>query len=166
MPPLEDLKGEDKWVHEHAFIFPNGRIIDLAQENQMPRMQSISNDDGFREPGKEEDTKYWKIRTIGDNMTYNLPGGAGTTTYSTLVLKNTRWVGHSAVCKNGEFVNIYIGHGTKTGGSMFIPTEPGDIENDPEGQEEKPEPNPDKEIDNIEEDTDKEEEKENDEDEG
>ena len=99
MPGIEELKTEDKWVHEHAFIFPNGRIIDIAQENQMPRMSSISADDGFREPGKEEDTKYWKLRTLGDNMLYTLPGGAGTTTYSTLIVKNTRWVGHNAVFK-------------------------------------------------------------------
>jgi hypothetical protein len=65
----------------------------------MPRMQAISNDEGFREPGKEEDTKYWKIRTIGDNMQYALKGGEGSTTYSALIVRNTRWVGHSAVFK-------------------------------------------------------------------
>ena len=99
MPAIDELKVEDKWVHEHAFIFPNGKVIDLAQENQMPRMQAITADDGFREPGKEEDTKYWKFRTIGDSMQYTLKGGEGTTTYSTLVVKNTRWVGHSGVFK-------------------------------------------------------------------
>ena len=99
MPQIDELKAEEKWTHEHGFIHPNGKILDLAIETQMPRMQSISADDGFREPGKEEDTKYWKLRTLGDNMTYTLPGGAGTTTYSTLIVKNTRWVGHSAVFK-------------------------------------------------------------------
>lgn len=65
----------------------------------MPRMAGIPADDGFREPGKEEDTKYWKIRTTGDNMSYALKGGEGSTTYSTLIVRNTRWVGHSAVFK-------------------------------------------------------------------
>lgn len=174
MPSIEELKTEDKWVHEHAFIFPNGRILDLAQENQVSRMQSISSDEGYKESNKEgaEELKYWKFRTIGDTMQYTLPGGAGTTTYSILLIRNTRWMGHSAVCKvtlnfislnknfqNGEFTNIYIGYGIKSGGSVFIPTEPGDIENDPEGLNEHPEPNPDKEIEVIEVDTDKEEDK-------
>jgi hypothetical protein len=53
---------------------------------------------------------------------------------------------------------VYIGHGTKTGGNVFVPSEPGDIENDPEGLDEHPEPNPDKEIEKIEVDTDKEDE--------
>jgi hypothetical protein len=101
MPQIDELKAEEKWIHEHAYILPNGKILDLdpAIEVQIPRMQSISADDGFREPGKEEDTKYWKLRTLGDNMTYTKPGGDGTTTYSTLIVKNTRWVGHSAVFK-------------------------------------------------------------------
>jgi len=102
MPAIEELKTEDKWVHEFAYIFPNGRIIDLAQETQVPRMQSITQDDGYKEmPIKEgaEDVKYWKFRTIGDTMQYSLPGGAGTTTYSTLLIKNTRWVGHNSVLK-------------------------------------------------------------------
>ena len=102
MPAIEELKAEDKWVHEHAYIFPSGRILDLAQETQMPRMQSIAQDDGYKEiPTKEgaEDVKYWKFRMIGDPMQYTLPGGAGTTTYSTLLIKNMRWIGHNCVLK-------------------------------------------------------------------
>lgn len=101
MPPIEDLKAEEKWVHEFSYIFPNGRIIDSAQENQLPRMQPISSDDGYKDSTKEgaEDIKYWKFRTIGDQMQYTLPGGAGMTTYSVLLIKNNRWIGHSAVLK-------------------------------------------------------------------
>lgn len=109
MPPIEELKAEDKWVHEHAFIFPNGRVLDLAQENQVPRMQSISQDDGYKEmPTKEgaEDVKYWKFRTIGDPMQYTLPGGAGTTTYSALLIKNMRWIGHNCVLKVFDFCDL------------------------------------------------------------
>jgi hypothetical protein len=108
MPSIDELKAEEKWVHEYAYIFPNGRIIDPSQENQVPRMQAIASDTGEKEPGKEEEIKYWKFRTIGDNMQYTLPGGAGTTTYSTLLIKNTRWVGHSCVLKVKIFKILMI----------------------------------------------------------
>ncbi len=53
-------------------------------------------------------------------------------------------------------MNIYIGDGIKYGGSVFIPTEPEDVENDPEGIDEFPEPNPKDEPIIIESDTDEE----------
>lgn len=49
------------------------------------------------------------------------------------------------IIKNNEFANIYIGDGVKYGGPIFIPTEPADLEVDPEALPEQPEPNPDKE---------------------
>lgn len=49
-----------------------------------------------------------------------------------------------------------MGHAIKAGGTVFNPTQPADVENDPEGQDEFPEPNPDKETEVNEEDTDKE----------
>ncbi len=110
MGAIEELRSEDKWIHEYAYIFPNGKIIDLAQENQVPRMQSIAQDDGYKEiPTKEgaEDVKYWKFRMIGDVMQYTLPGGAGATTYSALLIKNNRWMGHNCVFKvNNILINF------------------------------------------------------------
>ena len=44
--------------------------------------------------------------------------------------------------QNNEYTNIYIGNAIKSGGDLFTPTQPADIENDPEGVEELEEPNP------------------------
>lgn len=47
MPTFEDLKTEDKWVHEHAYIFPNGKIIDPVNENQIERNKTVASDEGI-----------------------------------------------------------------------------------------------------------------------
>lgn len=91
---LEDVRTEDKWVHEYGYIFPNGKIVDPTQETQAPRMQSIAQD----EPISDE-VKYWKFRVIGDQMQYNLKSGNGTTVYSTLLIKNVKWPGFACVWK-------------------------------------------------------------------
>lgn len=88
------MRAEDKWVHEYAYIFSNGKIIDLNQENQVPRMQSISQD----EPISEE-IKFWKFRVIGDQMQYNLVSGNGSTSYCAVSIKNARWPGFNCVWK-------------------------------------------------------------------
>ena len=60
--------------------------------------------------------------------------------------------------QGGEFVCVYVGDGVKFGGTVFYPTQPGAINNDPEGGYEHYEPNPNVEPEFIEEDTDKEDE--------
>jgi hypothetical protein len=105
--PYEDMKSDEKWVHEFAYIFPNGKIIDATQENQIGRMESISKDEGYQkmnEEGNPEDVKYWKIRYIGDQMQYTVPNG--TTTYAAIVIKNTRWPGTHCIWK--VFININV----------------------------------------------------------
>ena len=55
--------------------------------------------------------------------------------------------------QNGEFANIYVGFGIKAIDSPFNPTKTGEVENDPEGQEEHLEPNPEHEVESIESDS-------------
>ena len=43
--------------------------------------------------------------------------------------------------QGGEFASIYIGHGIKYGGPLFVPQDPGKIESDPNGAGEFKEPN-------------------------
>lgn len=40
----EELSQIEKWVHAYPFIYNNGKIINLEEENQIPILQSISND--------------------------------------------------------------------------------------------------------------------------
>jgi hypothetical protein len=91
---LEDVRTEDKWVHEYAYIFPNGKIIDSTQDTPIARLQSISQDEPI-----SENEKYWKFRVIGDQMQYNLPTGNGNTTYASVLIKNVKWPGFSCVWK-------------------------------------------------------------------
>ena len=83
--------------------------------------------------------------------------------YSCLVIRSLRWPGTIIAFKvfiflnkGGEYVSIYIGDAIKYGGTVFFPTQPNTINNDPEGNVEHYEPNPDKDPELIEEDTDKE----------
>lgn len=46
------------------------------------------------------------------------------------------------VSKGGKFTNIYIGNGMKRGDASMNPTEPPNVQDDPEEPIEQPEPTP------------------------
>jgi hypothetical protein len=46
------------------------------------------------------------------------------------------------VAKGGKFTSIYVGYGLKKGDSSYNPTEPPEVQKDPEDQNEMPEPTP------------------------
>lgn len=100
---LEDMKSDDRWVHEYACIFPNGKIIDASQE-QVDMLKKIS-DEVFNKNDKEGNTvevKWWRTKVVGDQMQYNRDNG-NTASYGAVVLNNSRWPGTFTVWK----VTIY-----------------------------------------------------------
>lgn len=42
--PFEDLVNPEKWVHEYAYIYPNGKLLDIQNENQIARLAAITSD--------------------------------------------------------------------------------------------------------------------------
>lgn len=95
---FEDMKTEDKWIHEHPYIYPNGKVIDPSQEAQVERMKKITEDEGFQKLDKEgnpEEVKYWKVKSVGDQMQYTKESGAQT--YATILITNTRWPGSNCI---------------------------------------------------------------------
>jgi hypothetical protein len=107
---FEEMKTEDKWSHEYAYIYPNGKII--VDPGSLPegvtavdRLRKIGEDEGYKKldkDGNEEVVKYWKIKVVGDTMQYQKESGP--LTYATVVLTNTRWPGTTTVWKV-EFIN-------------------------------------------------------------
>ena len=96
---LDDLKSDDRWVHEYAYIFPNGKIIDSSQE-QVDMLKKIS-DEVFTKNDKEGnpiDVKWWKTKVVGDQMLYNKENGNGVS-YAAVILNNTRWPGSTTAWK-------------------------------------------------------------------
>lgn len=73
---FEEMKSPefDNWSHEHAYIYPNGKVIDPSIETQVDRMRGINEDEGYKvkegegEEVNEVDMKFWKIRIEGDQM--------------------------------------------------------------------------------------------------
>ena len=63
-------------------------------------------------------------------------------TYAVNMLKSLRWPGALTVAKGGKFCSIYVGYGLKSGDASMNPTEPPEVQRDPEDQEEMPEPTP------------------------
>ena len=109
---FEDMKTEDKWSHEHAYIYPNGKIVvdtGALPENvpAVDRLRKIVDDEGFkRKDGDNEETvKYWKIKVVGDQMQYQKEGN--NVIYATIVLTNTRWPGATTVWKVKIFLLKY-----------------------------------------------------------
>lgn len=149
---FEEMKDPEfaNWTHEYAYIYPNGKVIDPSIENQVERMKGIAEDEGYKikegegDEAQEVDVKFWKIRVIGDQMTYALPE-KDPVTHAVIHITNERWPGTHCVWKEGQFCNIYVGFGTKDTGESFYPTQLEKLDKDPEDVEEHPEPNPEKE---------------------
>ena len=102
---FEDMKTDERWCHEYAYIYPNGKIVvdtSALPENVTPvdRLRRIGEDEGFKKldkEGNEETVKYWKVKVVGDQMQYAKEGN--NITYATVVLTNTRWPGSTCVWK-------------------------------------------------------------------
>ena len=151
-PSFDDLKAPEgeNWVHEQAYIFPNGKVIDPSIETQVDRFREISQDEGYKvkegegEAAEEQDKKYWKIKVVGDTIVHNR-GDKEPLTHAVITIRNTRWPGTLTVWKEEKFTNIYVGFGIKAIDSNYFPTQIGKIEKDINDLDEQKEPNPEKE---------------------
>lgn len=145
----EELLSTDKWVHEYAFIYQNGKVIDLEAEEIIGRLRPISQDSPFPNSNSQisntdqPERPIWYLKEVGDKMQYTIE--AGSITYSSVMIKNLRWQGACCVSRKGMFTNVYIGNGNREGGVLFSPVQIGEIEKEPVGEGEFPEPYPDKE---------------------
>jgi hypothetical protein len=151
-PSFEEMKTNEgeNWVHEQAYIFPNGKVIDPSVEAQVDRLKPISEDEGYKikegegENINEIDMKYWKVKVVGDNMMHNRANG-DPITHAIVLIKNTRWPGTLTVWKEEKFCNIYVGFGIKAIDSNYFPTQIDKMDKDPNDLEEQKEPFPEKE---------------------
>ena len=151
-PTFEEMKSPEveNWIHEHAYIFPNGKVIDPSIETQVDRMRGIAEDEGYKvkegegENINEIDMKYWKVKVVGDQMIHNRTNGEPIT-HAVVLVRNTRWPGTLCVWKEEKFANIYVGFGIKAIDSPYTPTQFGIVDKDPNDTVEHAEPNPDKE---------------------
>ena len=151
-PTFEEMKSPEveNWIHEHAYIFPNGKVIDPSIETQVDRMRGIAEDEGYKvKEGEgdninEIDMKYWKVKVVGDQMIHNRANG-DPITHAVVLVKNTRWPGTLCVWKEEKFANIYVGFGIKAIDSPYTPTQLGTVDKDPNDTVEHAEPNPEKE---------------------
>lgn len=85
----------------------------------------------------------WLSKVVGDTQQYNQAAPKeGTVSYAVNVLRSLRWPGAITVSKGGKFTNIYVGYGLKKGDSSYNPTEPPEVQKDPQDQSEMPEPTP------------------------
>lgn len=148
MTSNEEYTAYEKWVHEFSYIYDNGRIVNIVnEENPVPRLQSIVNDKPIG-----ESLPLWNIKEIGDRMIYT--NDTGQCQYNLIKISNNNWNGSVTVFMKGKYYSFYIGYGYKSNGNLYFPLEPLQIESDPLGLTEYKEPNPDKDPEIIESDSD------------
>ena len=151
-PTFEEMKGPEgeSWVHEHAYIYPSGKVIDPSVEAQVDRLKGINEDEGYKvkegegENVNEIDLKYWKVKVVGDQIVHNRSNG-DPITHAVVLVKNMRWPGTLTVWKEEKFANIYVGYGIKAIGENYYPTQLMKVDKDPQDLEEQKEPFPEKE---------------------
>lgn len=81
-------------------------------------------------PGTE--LKWWTNRICGDTQDYQTPGGGPVLNYAVNVLRSLKWPGAVTVSKGGKWHSLYIGYGLKRGDPSFDPTEPPEVQADPQ----------------------------------
>lgn len=157
MPAFEDMKNpeSDAWVHEFAYIYPNGKIINENQETEpIERLKAINADSGYTikedAPEGEEantiDMRFWKYKVIGDQIVYpSKEDSSVMTSHAVILIQNERWPGTNCVVKGNKFFNCYVGFAYKKVDESYYPTQLKAIDKDPDDTKEKPEPNPAKE---------------------
>ena len=151
-PSFEEMKGPEgeSWVHEHAYIYPSGKVIDPSVETQVDRLKGINEDEGYKvkegegENINEIDLKYWKVKVVGDQIMHNKANG-DPIIHAVVLVKNLRWPGTLTVWKEEKFANIYVGYGIKAIGENYYPTQLVKIDKDPADLDEQKEPFPEKE---------------------
>ena len=151
-PSFEEMKGPEgeSWVHEHAYIYPSGKVIDPSVETQVDRLKGINEDEGYKvkegegENINEIDLKYWKVKVVGDQIMHNKANG-DPISHAVVLVKNLRWPGTLTVWKEEKFANIYVGYGIKAIGENYYPTQLVKIDKDPADLDEQKEPFPEKE---------------------
>ena len=151
-PSFEEMKGPEgeSWVHEHAYIYPSGKVIDPSVETQVDRLKGINEDEGYKvkegegENINEIDLKYWKVKVVGDQIMHNKANG-DPISHAVVLVKNLRWPGTLTVWKEEKFANIYVGYGIKAIGENYYPTQLVKIDKDPVDLDEQKEPFPEKE---------------------
>ena len=151
-PTFEEMKSPEGegWVHEHAYIYPSGKVIDPTADPQVDRLKGINEDEGYKvkegegENVEEKDMKYWKIKVVGDQMMHNRQNG-DPITHAVILVRNNRWPGTLTVWKEEKFANIYVGFGTKAIDNNYYPTQLKKVDKDPNDLDEQKEPNPEKE---------------------
>ena len=157
-PTFEEMKSPEGegWVHEHAYIYPSGKVIDPTADPQVDRLKGINEDEGYKvkegegDNVNEIDLKYWKVKVVGDQIIHNRSNG-DPLTHAVVLVRNLRWPGTLTVWKEEKFANIYVGYGIKAIGENYFPTQLAKIDKDPADLEEQKEPNPEKEPPKIEE---------------
>lgn len=153
LPGTEELKSLEVWGNVNALILQAGRTTHaapahMAEEEKEEYLAKLAEEDKTEErfrginehvpmPGMET---AWISKVTGDSQQYTK--GDGTVTYAVNVIRSLRWPGAITVAKGGKFTSIYVGYGLKKGDSSYNPTEPPEVQKDPEDQNEMPEPTP------------------------
>jgi len=165
VPLSKSLVSLDAWVHSRENILGSGRTTQMeppAEEGddeaaiaQSKRMyEETLKNDPFVEPilpvstdtPPEGMTVSWSVTRVCDpaEMTIPIPpaeeGAPTTKTISNAVVavKSILWPGAVTVCRDQEFVSMYMGYGHKVG--TYYPVAPPEVLDEPEDFEDGPEP--------------------------
>jgi radial spoke head protein 4A len=168
MPPAKQLVSLDAWVHSRENILGSGKTMGVNKEDaiaaagdepeaiaQATRLvEETLKNDPFIDPllpvsmdkPPEGMTASWSVTRVCDPAEMTVPdkpsddGAPTSKTISNAVVavKSMVWPGAVTVCRNEEFVSVYMGYGHKVG--TYFPVAPPEVLDEPEDFEDGPEP--------------------------
>lgn len=168
MPPAKQLVSLDAWVHSRENILGSGKTVGVDKEAaiaaagdepeaiaQATRLvEETLKNDPFIDPllpvsmdkPPEGMTTSWSVTRVCDPAEMTVPdkpsddGAPTSKTISNAVVavKSMVWPGAVTVCRNEEFVSVYMGYGHKVG--TYFPVAPPEVLDEPEDFEDGPEP--------------------------
>lgn len=150
-PLPADLMKKEAWCHMQPHILLNGRTTyqDLPDaEVDDGKALAKAMEEREADPPRqllrdvETDGLRWTIKQAGDATLYgNLSDPTGRPRCSAVVyVRSLSWPGAVCAIRNGQFTNIYVGHGLAAGEPGFFPPAPPDVQDEPEDQADQDEP--------------------------
>merc|ERR1712060_91152 len=152
-PMPSELLAKKSWTHSQPYILRSGRTThpepeepeegDEAQNARVEQERKEREADPRRKVYRPitDDGLSWSIQQAGDTAVYRHPSDPAKKVSSAITyVRCLSWPGAVCVCRNGKFVNCYVGYGLMAGEPDFYPAAPPDVQEEPEDPGEQEEP--------------------------
>lgn len=161
-PSPSELTKMQNWMHMQPHILGHGRTTHKALEDppeEPEELEKFKKEKEMQEADPAKDTLRlitadgldWLVKQAGDtalyknpfkNLAEDAPPGSRLPprSYAVTYVRSLTWPGAVTVSRGGQFANLYVGYGCKSGQPDFFMRAPPDVQDEPDEADEQDEP--------------------------